>query len=146
MQTSSPTTTPDSTEIRFDAWTIVLGLFAFGNLATGLWMLADPPHWYENLPAGVPDFGPMNEHFIRDIGAVFTLMAIGLGGAAVRPPWRVPACLMVTGFYVMHAIVHIIDTARGLVGPEHWSIDFPGIYLPALIMIFVTWRISKSPG
>jgi len=138
MTTSEPT--------RFDAWTIVLGLFAFGNLVTGVWMLADPPHWYENLPAGVPDFGPMNEHFIRDIGAVFFLTAVGLAGAAAKPRWRLPVCMMVTGFYVLHALVHVIDTTRGLVGPEHWSIDFPGIYLPALIMLFVTWRISKSDG
>ncbi len=136
MLTSAPT--------RFDAWTIVLGLFALGNFVTGIWMLADPPHWYENLPAGVPDFGPMNEHFIRDVGAVFFLTGVGLVGAAVKPSWRVPTCLMVTGFYVLHATVHVIDTTRGLVGPEHWLIDFPGIYLPALIMIFVTWRISRS--
>lgn len=135
-----------STRPRFDAWTIVLGLFALGNLGTGLWMLVDPPHWYENLPGGVPDFGPMNEHFIRDVGAVFLLTAIGLGGAAVRPAWRVPVCAMVTGFYLLHAVVHVVDTARGLVGPEHWVLDFPGIYLPALLMLAVTWRIRKIEG
>ena len=130
--------------MRYDGWTIVLGIFALGNLASGVWMLADPPHWYENLPAGVPDFGPMNEHFIRDIGAVFFLMGIGLVGAAVKPRWRLGVCWMVTGFYLLHAVVHVIDTTRGLVGPEHWSIDFPGVYLPAILMSVVTWRIAKT--
>ncbi len=44
--------------LTFDGWTIVLGLFALGNLANGIWMLADPVHWYDTLPAAVPDFGP----------------------------------------------------------------------------------------
>lgn len=136
----------ESTRIRFDAWTIVLGLFALGNLATGAWMLVDPPHWYENLPGGVPDFGPMNEHFIRDVGAVFLLTAVGLAGASVRPAWRTPVCAMVTGFYLLHAAVHMVDTVRGLVGPDHWALDFPGIYLPALLMLAVTWRIRKTEG
>src|SRR5262245_21152199 len=61
-----------------DPWTIVLGVAALGNLANGAWMLADPVHWYENLPAGVPDFGPVNEHFVRDIGCAFMVLGLAL--------------------------------------------------------------------
>ena len=128
----------------FDTWTIVLGLLALGNLANGLWMLADPPHWYANLPAAVPDFGPLNEHFVRDIGAAFTLIGIGLAVGAVLPGWRVAACAAAAGFYCLHAIVHVIDTARGLVGPEHWMIDLPGVYIPAAVLVVVTWLVARS--
>jgi hypothetical protein len=128
----------------FDTWTIVLGLFATGNLANGVWMLADPGHWYENLPAGVPDFGPLNEHFVRDIGCIFFLLGVALAWAAVMPRWRVAACALVTGFYGLHALVHVIDTARGLVGPEHWVIDLSGVYVPAVIMAVLTWRVARS--
>ena len=97
----------------FDSWTIVLGLFGLGNLANGFWMLADPVHWFYTLPAGVPDFGPLNEHFVRDIGCIFTLMGAGLMGAAVWPSWRVAATAAAAGFSLLHALVHVIDTTRG---------------------------------
>src|SRR5512145_3384819 len=100
-----------------DGWTIVLGIAAIGNLANGAWMLADPRHWYATLPAGVPDFGPLNEHFVRDIGCAFFLQGVALAVAAVVASWRLAACGAVALFYVMHALVHVLDTWRGLVGP-----------------------------
>jgi hypothetical protein len=133
-------------ELAFDTWTIVLGIFALSNLLNGLWMLGDPVHWYLNLPAGVPDFGPLNEHFVRDIGCIYFLMGVGLGVAAFMPGWRVAACLAATLFYLLHAVVHVVDTARGLVGSEHWMIDMPGIYIPALILLGVTWLIAHRPA
>jgi hypothetical protein len=129
-----------------DPWAIVLGLAALGNLANGAWMLADPVHWYENLPAGVPDFGPLNEHFVRDIGCAFVVQGAALAAAAFRPAWRVAACGAVALFYVMHALVHVVDTLRGLVGPEHWTIDMSGVYLPALIMVAVTYLVARRPA
>ena len=130
----------------FDTWTVVLGLFALGNLFNALWMLADPVHWYQTLPAGVPDFGPLNEHFVRDIGCIYFLMGAVLAAGAFVPRWRLAACAVTTLFYVLHAAVHVVDTLRGLVGPEHWWIDLPGIYLPAVILVGVTWMIAKRPG
>jgi hypothetical protein len=138
--------TMDSTARTFDTWTVVLGFFALGNLANGLWMLADPVHWYLNLPAGVPDFGPLNEHFVRDIGCIYFLMGAFLAVGAFVPRWRVPALAVATLFYVLHAVVHVVDTMRGLVGAEHWLIDLPGIYLPAVILVGVTWMVVKRPA
>lgn len=132
--------------ITFDSWTIVLGLFALSNLGNGVWMLADPAHWYFNLPAGVPDFGPMNEHFVRDIGCIYLLMGAALAVGAFVPRWRFAACAVTTSFYVLHAVVHVVDTMRGLVGPEHWMIDLPGIYVPALILIGVTILVARHPS
>ena len=132
-----------STTLTWDPWTIVLGVAALGNLANGAWMLADPAHWYATLPAGVPDFGPLNEHFVRDIGCAFFLQGIALAVAAVVAPWRLAACGAVALFYVMHALVHVLDTVRGLVGPEHWGIDLPGVYVPAGIMVLVTYLVAR---
>jgi hypothetical protein len=132
-----------STGYVVDSWTIVLGLFALGNLANGLWMLADPAHWYHNLPAGVPDFGPLNEHFVRDIGCIFVVLGLALGVGAFVPRWRVAACGAAAAFSVLHALVHVVDTVRGLVGPEHWSIDLPGVYIPAAILTALTWVLAR---
>jgi hypothetical protein len=117
-----------------DNWRWVLCLAALGNLANGLWMLADPAGWYRDLPAAVPDTGPLNEHFVRDIGAAFVVMAAALGWAAARPALRVPMLGLVMLFYVLHALVHVYDTLRGLLPATHWTIDFPGVYLPALLL------------
>jgi hypothetical protein len=126
-----------------DSWTIVLGLFALGNLANGLWMLVDPAHWYENLPAGVPDFGPLNQHFVRDIGCTFVLLGLALGVGAFVPRWRVAACAAAAAFSVLHALVHVLDTLRGLVGPEHWRIDLGGVYVPAAVLTALTWVLAR---
>jgi hypothetical protein len=133
----------DARRRGWDSWTIILGLFAVGNLGNGAWMLADPAHWYFNLPAGVPDFGPLNEHFVRDIGCAFFVQGAALAVAAFLPHWRVAACGAVAMFYGMHALVHLLDTLRGLVGAEHWLIDLPGVYIPAMVMMLVTWLVAR---
>lgn len=133
----------DVRSLAWDSWTIILGLFALSNLGTGMWMLVDPVHWYFNLPAGVPDFGPLNEHFVRDIGCAFFVQGAALAVAAFVRRWRVAACGAVAMFYVMHALVHVLDTLRGLVGTEHWMIDLPGVYVPAMIMVVVTWLVAR---
>ncbi len=128
-----------------NGWSIALGLAGLGNLANGLWMLADPTHWYLNLPARVPDFGPLNEHFVRDIGCAFTGVGALLLAAIVSPRWRLPACVVAAAFYGMHAGVHVIDTTRGLVGAEHWLVDLPGVYLPAALFALMAVRAAQRP-
>jgi hypothetical protein len=127
-----------------DAWTWILAVLALGNLANGVWMLARPIGWFHDLPAGVPDFGPLNEHFVRDIGAAFVVQGAALLWAAFVPAWRVPLVAPVTLFSVMHAAAHVYDTARGLVGPAHWLIDLPAVYLPALAMTVLLWLLARA--
>ena len=42
--------------------------------------------------------------------------------------------LAVTLFYVLHAVVHVADLTAGRLGPSHWLIDLPGVFLPALVL------------
>ena len=106
-------------------------------------MLADPVHWYYTIPAGVPDFGPLNEHFVRDVGCIYLLMGAALVWAAFRPALRSAACVGAAGFCLLHAAVHVLDTMRGLVGAEHWWIDFPGVYAPALILTAIGFAVAR---
>lgn len=128
---------------RVDVWTWVLGLGALGNVANGLWMLADPAGWFFGIPAAVPDSGPLNEHFVRDIGSVYAMLGIGMLWAAVVPAVRVTMMSMVTLFYALHALVHVYDSARGLFPPAHWAIDFPAIYLPAVFVAVLTALLAR---
>jgi hypothetical protein len=97
-------------------------------------MLADPRSWYERLPGAVPDFGPLNEHFVRDIGSIFTLLGVALIIGGRWPRTRVAVLWGAGGFTWLHAAVHIFDTARGLVGPSHWMLDVLPIYAPAVVL------------
>jgi len=137
--------TPTSTRTSLaDPWTWVFLVSGIGNLANGLWMLADPAHWYATLPAAVPDFGPLNEHFVRDIGSAFAMLGIALLWGAARAAVRVPVLALVTLFNGFHALVHVWDTSRGLVGPEHWGIDFPLVYLPTIVLVALTMALARG--
>ena len=59
-------------------------LFGAMNVANGLWMLLAPASWYHGLPAEVPDTGPLNPHFVRDIGAAFATIGAAFCVAAER--------------------------------------------------------------
>ena len=129
---------------RADSWWWALVVFGLGNLANASWMLADPAGWYAGLPAAVPDTGPLNTHFVRDIGSAFAVMGAALLVAAARPALRVPMLAAVSLFYVLHALVHVTDTIAGSLPPSHWAIAMPGVYVPAVLMLAVTWAASRA--
>ena len=43
----------------------LLWTLALLTAANAVWMVVQPASWYTELPAGVPDFGPYNEHFVK---------------------------------------------------------------------------------
>jgi len=118
---------------RRDGWTRVLGVLAALTAANALWMLLAPASWYHDLPADVPATGAYNEHFVRDIGCAFAVMAFALGWAALRPAVRAPLVVVAALFLVAHAGLHVFDSARGYLPAGHWHHDVAGVYVPALV-------------
>jgi hypothetical protein len=108
----------------------ILGIL---NLANGLWMLSAPESWYLHLPAAVPDTGPLNVHFVRDIGAAFCTIGLALCVAAPRAPRHRGVILAASVFFGLHAVIHVVDMVSGRLHHSHWLIDFPGVFLPAII-------------
>jgi hypothetical protein len=104
------------------------------SAANGLWMLASPVSWYHELPAAVPDTGPLNLHFVRDIGAAFLTFGVAFLVAAPRAERHRGVLLTATLFYALHALVHVADLAGGRLDAEHWLIDLPGVFLPAAVL------------
>ena len=94
----------------------MFGLISLGN---AVWMLVAPLHWYHELPAAVPDFGPFNPHFVRDIGCAFATIGFAFVWAALAPRRRFALAAVGTFFYVAHAVLHVFDTLREAVEPEH---------------------------
>jgi len=109
-------------------------LFGLVNVANGLWMLAAPASWYHGLPAGVPDTGPLNVHFVRDIGAAFTTIGVALWLAAPAARRHAGVLRATALFYGLHALVHVSDLCAGRLAAGHWLVDFPGVFLPAIVL------------
>jgi len=85
---------------------ILLGLLGLFHLANGLFMLASPDAWYAAVP-GVGMTGPMNHHFIQDIGLAFA--ASGLGLLLGARAGRTAATLALAGatWPALHALLHV---------------------------------------
>ena len=130
---------------RLDVWTSLLAILALGSIANAIWMLAAPGHWYANIPADVHDTGPLNVHFVRDIGCAFLTAGLALVWAVLRPALRLPLVGAAGFFYVAHALLHVHDTGRGLLDPHHWLLELPSVYLPAVLLVaaFVHYRNDR---
>ena len=133
-----------TTPLRLDALGWLLLVLGFGSLANALWMLIGPMHWYTDLPAAVPDTGPFNPHFVRDIGCAFLAVGTALVWAAWSRRFRLPLVSVSALFLAAHAILHVYDTSRGALGHDHWLLDLPGVYLPGLILPVIAFRLTRT--
>ena len=128
---------------RLDGLGWLLVAMGVGTTANALWMLAGPMHWYTDLPAAVPDTGPFNPHFVRDIGCAFLTTGAALLWAAFSERFRLPLAAISAVFLTAHGLLHIYDTATGALGHNHWWLDFPGVYAPAVVMLVVVTVLAR---
>ncbi len=123
---------------RLDTHGWIFLILGIGMLANALWMLVGPMHWYTDLPAAVPDTGPFNAHFVRDIGCAFLTVGVALVWAAYDARYRVPLAVVSAIFLTAHAILHVYDTLRDALPHTHWWLDLPGVYVPAILLIVLS--------
>lgn len=105
------------------------------SIANGLWMLASPAGWFVGIPAAVTDTGPMNAHFVHDIGVVFCVAGAGALWCARNLVSCLPVHWGITAFYVGHALVHVVEISSGWLPHTHWWIDAPLVFLPAVLLV-----------
>lgn len=109
-------------------WRAVLVALVVGNAALGAWMLASPATWFELFPAKLHETGPLNVHFVGDVGTVYVFTA-----AASAAVLRAPRSKEVRGVFVsaaamhaMHALWHVYETGTGrLPFPDRFVTDIP---------------------
>jgi hypothetical protein len=105
---------------------------------------------------GVTATGPFNAHFIKDIGAAYLVGGLGLGWFAARPAEGWAAAVAGTAFFTLHALIHVADAVLGghaaMAGMAHPGggiadliRDFPGVYLPSLLALWVVAGKPKEP-
>lgn len=122
----------------------LLNFFGATNLGNGIWMLFFAENWYNNLPAAIHDTGPLNKHFVHDIGLIYFLSGIALLWCARDVSRSLPVFLTVMLFFVGHALIHVFEILVGLLPQSHWAIDFPLVFVPAIILAFLTPQIRKA--
>lgn len=113
------------------------------NLGNGLWMLFFAKSWFDTLPA-IHDTGPLNKHFVHDIGMVYSLCGLGLMYCAYNLTRSINVYLCVMLFFVGHAAIHVVEIIVGLLPPSHWVIDFPLIFVPAIVLAALTPTIKRA--
>jgi hypothetical protein len=123
----------------------MLALIAVGSICNAIWMLASPVSWYRRIPAALADFGPANAHLIRDVACGFLVVGVGVLWAFHRPMHTLPLVGLATLFFGVHALIHVWDTASGVVDGRHWLIDLPLTYLPALGLVWSLRWLYRSP-
>lgn len=133
-----------SKSLTYDRWTIICLIIGSLNVLNGLWMLIAPEHWYYNLPAGVPEFGPLNVHFIRDIGCIFFLIGVGNFIAAFYIQYRIALFTVATGFYVLHMLVHVFEVVSGRIRLSMFWVDLPGVYIPTILFCILNVFMIKQ--
>ena len=107
--------------------------------ANGLLMLFDPAGWYGLVP-GVPATGPLNPHFVRDIGCAYLVTGFAMAGLALNERAR-PAALAGALFLTLHAFVHVADAMAGRAHTDHVLVDVAAVLAPAAIAL---WLVLSS--
>jgi hypothetical protein len=111
---------------------VVMGVLGVAN---GIYMLGMAEHWYHHLPAEIPDTGPFNGHFIRDIGLAYTISGLGFIWSAIY----LAKCRIVhmgnTLFLSGHAALHVVDIVSERLPLDHVLHDALGVFVPGIIML-----------
>jgi hypothetical protein len=112
----------------------------------GLWMIVHPWSWYVYTP-GVIYHGPLNAHFIRDVGILFIVMA-GVYGYVLKHPDRGRLALRVGAwFFGLHALSHVVYAALGHLTLAQTAEDLPlTLLLAALSAGLLHWKWLGRPA
>ncbi|MCK0530785.1 hypothetical protein [Sphingobium agri] len=113
-----------------------------GAAVNGVFMLISPANWYFAVP-GVTTTGPFNQHFVRDIGLIFLLVAVAMLTGVVRPAARLPLWSAAALWLAGHALFHFWEVAVGICGTGALARDFPAVTLPAILttaLALWAWR------
>lgn len=110
--------------------------------ANGIAMLALPHTWYTWMP-GVPATGPLNLHFVRDIGSAY--LVAGVAFFWLRRDARAwPAALAGSAFLALHGMVHLGEAAAGIMDLHHLALDAPAVLLLPIFALWLAWPRSST--
>src|SRR5438876_5844599 len=116
---------------------LILGVNGAVMLFAGRW-------WYAAVP-GVTGTGPYNPHFVKDIGAAYLVVGAALAWLAARPSSAARgAVAAAAAFLALHAFIHVADALAGMHMAQDFVRDLGGIYLPAVLAVWLAWPIKTQ--
>lgn len=118
-------------------------LLGLSSIVNGTLMVLTPESWYWLVP-GVPDRGPFNQHFVRDIGFLYLLMGAAFIYGALVVKYREALWSMSAAWLSVHAVFHVWEVAVGICGPQSLIEDFAGVTLPALIALWLVYTNKRT--
>jgi hypothetical protein len=122
---------------------VVAGALGLGLAVNALVMLADPALWYQRLP-GVSASGPLNVHFVRDIGCANLVVGIAFLGRALARPVRWSAVTMAAVLLCVHAILHVWELLGAPRDAGHrFARDLAPVYLPAALAAWLALDAAR---
>lgn len=120
---------------------LLLGMMLVIN---GIAMLTMPEPWYLAVP-GVSHTGPLNAHFVRDIGAAYLVAGAAFVWLARDPARARAAALAGAAFLLLHAGVHIGETIAGTMHLHHLLGDLPTVFLTPVLAVWLARKhLSES--
>jgi hypothetical protein len=123
--------------------TVILYAIGAGAVVNGVWMLLDASRWFAAIASRT---GELNVHLVRDVGAAYLTAGVALLWAARRPALRGPLAAIAGLFLGLHAATHLFEAASGVIPPSHVLEDFPGVHLPALLVIGLAVAALRRPA
>jgi predicted anti-sigma-YlaC factor YlaD len=117
--------------------TWILLALGVGGIVNGLFMLFATEAWFTRIAA---DTGPLNFHLVRDVGAAYVTSGVASVRAARTPSLRAVLAGMAALFLGLHGLIHVEDVLAGTQPTSHLLEDFPGVYLPALLLAAIAFR------
>ena len=111
---------------------LIAAVLAIATGVNGLAMLLAVPLWYESVP-GASETGPINQHFVQDIGAASLVAGLSLAARAWRPRYW-PAAVAGAGFLTAHALIHLVSIIGG--HNHHAAFDLLAVALPSAAAVY----------
>jgi hypothetical protein len=118
----------------------ILGAISTSN---GLWMIISASSWFTNMPVGAKDTGPLNPHFVHDVGLVYLLTGLGAFWCGYKLYKCLEVHIGITLFMGGHTLIHFVEILLGNLPKNHWLIDFPLVTFPAIILIVLIPTMLK---
>jgi L-cystine uptake protein TcyP (sodium:dicarboxylate symporter family) len=120
-------------------------LLALALGLNGAAMLIAPAWWYAAVP-GVRGTGPLNTHFVKDVGAAYVVCCVAFLAVAVNAKgWGRGAAVAAALFLGLHAAIHLVEAFASLDPLADMARDFTGVTAPALLALWIAAPWPRFP-
>jgi hypothetical protein len=119
---------------------IATAVLGFGIAANGVYMLVAPAAWYGTAP-GALQTGPLNPHFVRDVGAAYLAAGAALFWFGFDARAR-PAGVAAAAFLNFHAALYAAEALgrHGFIS----AFDLLNVFIPAALALWLAWPDPKN--